>query len=385
MRKKVLMACANYWTSPFQVGSHHIARGFVDLGWDVAFVSDPISPLHLISGLTSELRERALIHKLGGIKDLNGRVWAYVPGAMITPHNKLLLRNDIVQKYWYYVSWPNIIKKIRQAGFGKVDLIYFDSVNQAFWLDILPHKHSLLRIADNNHGFNKFTQSMSKMEKWLGQNVDIVVYTARGLKNYVEVLEPQKMLYLPNGVNFDHFVYGDHTLPNEYNTIPRPIAVYIGAMDVWFDYDLINIVAQQLPHISFVLIGPERMAKDRLKPRSNIHLLGKRLYKELPAYLHNADVGIIPFNVKDYPQLINNVNPLKLYEYMAAGLPVVSARWEELEQAETPAYLYRNSKEFINIFNNLNYTNVNHLKYINYASKYNWNSKVGILNELFKN
>ena len=82
---------------------------------------------------------------------------------------------------------------------------------------------------------------------------------------------------------------------------------------------------------------------------------------------------------------INNVNPLKLYEYMAAGLPVVSARWEELEQAETPAYLYRNSKEFINIFNNLNYTNVNHLKYINYASKYNWNSKVGILNELFKN
>lgn len=378
-RKKILMACSNYWTSPFQVGSHHLARGFIDLGWDVAFISDPISPLHVIGGITSELKERALIYKSGGVSDLNGHIWAYVPGAIVTPHNKPLLRTDLVQKYWYRMTWPNVIKKIKQMGFEKVDIIYFDSVTQAFWLNILSHKHSIYRIADNNRGFVKSTQAMAKIEKWLGQHVDVVAYTALGLQEYVEAIEPRKMLYLPNGVNFAHFAYGDYAFPKEYKTISKPIAVYVGAMDVWFDYDLVNTVAEQLPDVSFVFIGPDKMAKTFLKPLRNIYLLGKRPYKELPAYLRYANIGIIPFNVKNYPQLVNNINPLKLYEYMAAGLPVVSAKWKELERNKTPAYLYENTEEFIHIFNSFDYKNIDSTLYIKYASKHNWKNKVGVL------
>ena len=86
--KRLLMASANYWRSPFQVGSHHLARGFVRAGWEVAFVSDPISPWHLFGGQLKDLRERYELYRGNGVTDCDGHLWAYVPGALLTPHNK---------------------------------------------------------------------------------------------------------------------------------------------------------------------------------------------------------------------------------------------------------------------------------------------------------
>lgn len=77
-----------------------------------------------------------------------------------------------------------------------------------------------------------------------------------------------------------------------------------------------------------------------------MHFLGKRPYSEIPNYMQSANVGWIPFDVKNYPDLIHNVNPLKLYEYMAAGLPVVATRWKEMENINSPAYLCSTPEEF---------------------------------------
>ena len=66
MSKKVLMAVANYYTSPFQVGSHHYARAFEKLGYEVLFISNPISPIHKIFANSNELKERERIYKKGG-------------------------------------------------------------------------------------------------------------------------------------------------------------------------------------------------------------------------------------------------------------------------------------------------------------------------------
>ena len=63
MSKKVLMAVANYYTSPFQVGSHHYARAFEKLGYEVLFISNPISPIHKIFANSNELKERERIYK----------------------------------------------------------------------------------------------------------------------------------------------------------------------------------------------------------------------------------------------------------------------------------------------------------------------------------
>src|SRR5579864_3792432 len=107
-RKRALMACSNDWESPFQVGSHHLARGLVRAGYDVAFISDPISPWHLCRGWTADLRRRLAIYRAGGRRALDGHVWAYVPAAFLTPHNKPLLRSQAVLRSWQRWTWPNV-------------------------------------------------------------------------------------------------------------------------------------------------------------------------------------------------------------------------------------------------------------------------------------
>jgi hypothetical protein len=122
--------------------------------------------------------------------------------------------------------------------------------------------------------------------------------------------------------------------------------VYVGALDNRFDSELVMQAADQLPNFSFVLIGPE-MGLTPLKSRSNLYALGPKPYAQVPSYMQHADVGMIPFNVREHPEHVNGIHPLKLYQYLACGLPVVSVAWQELETLNAPAYLSRDSAQFI--------------------------------------
>src|SRR4051794_32053655 len=90
--RSILMACSQYWTSPFQVGSHHLARTYAEMGWRVGFISNPISPFHLLAP-SPELKARYSIYRSGGISDIGGAVWSYVPAALATPAKRPLLRS----------------------------------------------------------------------------------------------------------------------------------------------------------------------------------------------------------------------------------------------------------------------------------------------------
>ena len=227
-RKKILMACCNYWNSPFQVGSHHIANGFLELGWEVAFISDPISPLHLLNGVSDELKEGYKIYYSNGVRYCNNRLWTYVGGALCTPHNKPILKSKWLYKNWFKFTYPNIISEVKKQGFGEVDLLYLDSITQFFWLDNIKYKKAIFRIADKNVGFAKFSDNARIIEREIAQKVNIVLYTARNLKDYVLDMEPRETLYFPNGVNFDHFANGSKEMPCDMKNIPKPIAIYRG-------------------------------------------------------------------------------------------------------------------------------------------------------------
>jgi glycosyltransferase involved in cell wall biosynthesis len=159
-------------------------------------------------------------------------------------------------------------------------------------------------------------------------------------------MEPKRSFYLANGVDFDHFAAPRADAPPEYDRLQRPIAVYAGALAPWFDFKLVQGMARRFPGVSFVLIGPEGYARTRLNGQKNLHLLGPRPYEGLPAYLQHADVGLIPFDVNGHADLIHRVQPLKLYEYLACGLPVVARDWEELRNLKSPAFLAGNESAF---------------------------------------
>lgn len=148
-------------------------------------------------------------------------------------------------------------------------------------------------------------------------------------------------------MDFSAFADGPRELPREYVGLPRPIAVFVGSLDRRIDHELLDQVALAMPDVSFVLIGPDIHVGDRLPARRNIHRLGVRAHRALPRYLHNADVGLIPYDVERHPELIGGIHPLKLYEYFACGLPVVASRWSELERIGSPAVLCDGPGQFV--------------------------------------
>ena len=138
-------------------------------------------------------------------------------------------------------------------------------------------------------------------------------------------------LYVPNGVDYEHFA-AEAPVPDKDPAVARlletrmPTAGYYGALAEWFDYELLDAVAAQRADWNFLLIGPmlDSSAKQRgraLFKRKNVYAIGPRRYEQLPGYLRLFDVAMIPFVVND---ITKATSPLKLYEYLAAGKPIVS-------------------------------------------------------------
>ena len=347
MSKKVLMAVANYYTSPFQVGSHHYARAFEKLGYEVLFISNPISPIHKIFANSNELKERERIYKKGG--ESAGGIFCYVPYSLFTPQNKPLLSSNFVLNNWQNFTYPNLLNFIKEWGFGKVDILWFDSPLFGFLLDTIAYKKSILRIADYAKGFGAVSDAQFDAEIKIANSVDTVVYTAKNLKEkYTEIKDKSKMYYLPNGIDLDFFKDADRSLPPQLEDIPEPRVIYVGAIHDWFDVDLVHYCAKNLPNYSFIIIGPEQKDLSLLRKLKNVHILGSIPYAKIPAFLYNSQVGIIPFNVKDYPDLVNSINPLKMYEYLACGLKVVSIEWEQIKDMNDIINLATTKDEFVN-------------------------------------
>ena len=160
-----------------------------------------------------------------------------------------------------------------------------------------------------------------------------------------------------SGVDLTFIQESDISLPVEYENIPSPIAVYIGALHEWFDADLVYRSAISLPEYSFVIIGPVERDLSQLEKLDNVFILGKKPYERIAQFLSNADVGIIPFDTVNHIELIESINPLKLYEYFACGLPVVSMNWHQLKELGSPAFLCNTTEEFINAIKKANKDN----------------------------
>ena len=102
--------------------------------------------------------------------------------------------------------------------------------------------------------------------------------------------------------------------------LPAPRLGYVGTIDRWLDFDVLGLLARAFPEGSVVVVGPETRAAPELPP--NVHLVGGRPHDALPAILRALDAGLVPF--KRTP-LTDAVNPVKVYEYLSAGLHVLSA------------------------------------------------------------
>ena len=369
--KKILIAAANYWTSPYHVGSHHYAKIFAKNNWEVLFVSDPVSPFHFFTGNKGQVNERYKIYR-GSVESGYKNINIYVPFSLFTPNEKFFFKTRFVANNWHKFTFPNIVSYAKKLGFGDIDILWFDSISQFFWLDAIKHKKSIYRIADKMDSFRKISNNLKILEQSLKDKCDFIFYTAKTLESFIEPQYKEKSRYIPNGVDFEHFDLCDANIPKEFEKISKPIAIYVGAIEEWFGVDLLYEVAKKCSDVSFVIIGNPNINISRLENMKNIYFLGKKNYSDVPSYMKNSDVGIITFNIK-HP-VVRTVNPIKLYEYFACGLPVVATKWDELERLSTPAFLADNPDSFSNYI----YEAIKEgksKKYIDFARKNSWEAR----------
>lgn len=168
-------------------------------------------------------------------------------------------------------------------------------------------------------------------EARLAKKVDLVVTTSAALEENKRALNPNTHLVM-HGVDFDCFAKATVpgiAIPADIAGLPRPVLGFWGLIQDWVDVELLAAAARLRANASFVFIGEVQADVSPLASQPNVHFLGRRPYAELPAYARGFDVGLIPFRVN---QLTRAVNPIKLREYLSAGLPVVATRLPEVER-----------------------------------------------------
>lgn len=147
-----------------------------------------------------------------------------------------------------------------------------------------------------------------------------------------------------NGVDFGFFQ--QHCQPNTLlPAFPGPVIGYYGALAAWFDFGLLAEVARQRPDWTFVLVG-DVFVDDLggLDQLPNVRLEGPRPYAQMPLYLHHFDVCLIPFRLYN---VTHAVDPVKLYEYLSAGKPVVSVPLEEIRHYGEHVYFASDAPAFV--------------------------------------
>jgi glycosyltransferase involved in cell wall biosynthesis len=189
---------------------------------------------------------------------------------------------------------------------------------------------------------------LAAMERKLVKKADLIFVTSKALQDRKETNRGEWVL-VRNGVDLNHFdphVSRFVEPDGELAGITKPIIGYIGCIDSWFDGDAIAFLAASRPDLSLVLVGPvqDRATARKLRGYRNVHLLGPKPYRDLPRYLDAFAVCLIPFQVNE---LTRAVNPVKLYEYLAAGKPVVAAPLDEIRRYRDLVSIYATKEELV--------------------------------------
>lgn len=210
-----------------------------------------------------------------------------------------LFRKERNGRVGVWCSWPKLAKTLDEY---QADWIVYDCVDD--FAVTLPYEKEMVDLAD------------------------VITCTAERIKERLSKMYPYKPIKLiPNAYDKSMGLHvPNFTLPMERKTIG-----YIGAWAPWVDEALIRKLACALPAINIVIIGVEFDKKFRLHDIPNITYLGHLPHNQLTAHLRMFSVCLIPFRINS---ITLATNPVKMYEYLATGKPVVSTNLPECKKYE---------------------------------------------------
>lgn len=329
----LLLATAD-WDTPYWTNKQHTAAHLAQAGWRVLYVeSIGLRAPKIGSGTDWARIARRLWRGLRGPSRVDDHLWVFSPLVIPFRHDHPAIR------------WLNrallggtLRRFLKRHGFQRPMVWTY----HPYVLDLLDQLHAdaatvtgplVYHCVDDLSAIPGIdADAFNAEERRLLQRADHVFTTSAALHAKCAAHHP-RVHDFPNVVDLDHFGQARRpgTLPAELQAIPSPRLAYVGALsDFKVDFPLLEQVAIAHPQWQMVLIGEERegQADPRLASLAqlpNVHRLGHRPYQRLPDYLRGMDVGLLPTRINDYTR---SMFPMKYFEYLAAGMPVVSTPLE---------------------------------------------------------
>jgi glycosyltransferase involved in cell wall biosynthesis len=313
--------------------------------WD----GDPLSKTHIMRILARENRilwvnsignraprvnahdARRILRKLGsftqGLREVEPNLFVLSPLAVplygseaVRRLNGWLLRQQIRQamrqlRFRRPLSWSYLPASAPVSGTLGEELVIYQCVDE------------FSAFSDTNG------RHIAELEQVLLRRADLVITSAERLRHSKAQANPNTVL-VRHGVDFSHFVKAcdeQTPVPEAIARLPKPVIGFFGLVADWVDQEALAACARAYPNGSVVLVGKVAADVDvsGLQRLPNVTFVGRRPYAELPGYCKGFDVALNPFKINE---LTLNSNPLKVREYLAAGLPVVSSRIPEVER-----------------------------------------------------
>ncbi|MCB9802617.1 glycosyltransferase [Candidatus Nomurabacteria bacterium] len=241
----------------------------------------------------------------------------------------------------------NIKKTALELNFG-------DIITWSFFPFIALHqqefgqKLSIFEAVDNwlNHSsYQKYQDKLKQAYKLIEDQADLIFTVSPNLVHFFG--DQANVYWIPNGVDLKHYSQKFSLINRDIADIPKPIIGYIGVIQDRVDLKLIEYLAKENPKKSIVLVGPvwneQDQAKKALDLLDNVYFLGYKSYQEAPMYIQQFDLGIIPHTKLDFS---SSTNPMKMYEYLACGKPVVASQGAGTENVENMIAIAKDQEDF---------------------------------------
>ncbi len=370
----VCLSTSNWY--PFPTRKQHIMSRLE--GAEILYFDPPVTLLAPFKDRKTFSRLFAWLSRGQNPKE-NIRVYALPP--VLPFFNKYRFINKINQR----ILALFVNRKIVANGFSN-PLLWCYSPTSA---DILKHiqKSGLVYDCVDRHSAYKglIRESVvGAMEKDLAERADFVFATAAGLFETLKEYNENTFL-IPNGVNFEHFSKGGD-VPSDMRGLKKPVFCFAGMLQECIDYEKIRLIAEERQEWTVALIGGHMpgVNLEHLKKYPNIRFLGMKKYDDMPAYLAACDVFL---NIFREGSLSRDVSPLKFYEYLACGKPVVSTpQPEQVLEYEDVVYIAESDDDFIEKCEKalIETGEEKNKKRIAYAAAASWDARVWEMEDLFR-
>jgi len=345
MKEDIILLSTAEWDNPFWTNKQHVAKELAKRGHRVFYI-DSLG-LRRPSATSQDLRRiiKRVKKAFQPPREVQKNLWVWSP--ILLPFQSKSWVREI--NYTILNRWLNFwLKRLK----FKKDIFWTYNPMTTKVFDTKLYKKLIYHCVDEIKAQPGMpTKIIEQAEIELVKQADFIFTTSKKLYDTRKRWN-ENTFYFSNVADFNHFAKArqkDTIIPDDLKNIPTPRIGFIGAISGYkIDFKLIEFLAKKHSNYSFIFIGKVGEGDpwtniDNLKKLDNIYFLGAKPYDKLPNYLKGIDVAILPNNINEYT---NAMFPMKFFEYLSAGKPIVSVDLLALQDYKDICYLSKDYNEF---------------------------------------